>query len=167
MLDELGYKDVDGDGMRETPDGTHWDVPLAIPTGDEFAHIAETLEAEWSDVGIPVQINTMEVQALKDLTQTGKHDLFLLYYGYADPSILTYFFDPDRKGGSNRAWFSTDELTALLTKADTDLNQDTRYQTITEMSQYVIDQSPWIFLEDPPRSSASARSFRTIKSSLT
>ena len=118
-------------------------------TADDFSP-AETLQAEWSDVGIPVQINTMEVQALKDLTQTGKHDLFLLYYGYADPSILTYFFDPDRKGGSNRAWFSTDELTALLTKADSDLNQETRYQTITEMSQYVIDQSPWIFLVDPP-----------------
>jgi len=150
MLDELGYKDVDGDGIRETPDGKPWSVPLAIPTGDEFTHIAETLQAEWKDVGIPLQINTMEVQALKDLTQTGKHDLFLLYYGYADPSILTYFFDPNRKGGSNRAWFSTDELTALLTKADTDLNQTTRYQTITQMSQYVIDQSPWIFLENPP-----------------
>ena len=150
MLDDLGYKDVDGDGLREDPSGKPWSVPLAVPTGDEFSHMAETLDAEWRAVGIPVQINTMEIQALKDLTQTGKHDLFLLYYGYADPSILTYFFDPNRKGGSNRAWFSTDELTALLTKADTDLNQDTRYKTITEMSQYVIDQSPWIFLENPP-----------------
>ena len=25
-----------------------------------------------------------------------------------------------------------------------------RYQTITQLSQYIIDQSPWIFLENPP-----------------
>ncbi len=150
MLDELGYVDANGDGMRDTPDGKPWSVPLAIVNSDEYSRIAQTLAAEWNAVGIPVEINSMERTALIDLTTTGTHDLFLLYYGYSDPSILTYFFDPARKGGSNRAWFSTDELSALLTKADTDLNQDTRYQTITQMSQYIIDQSPWIFLEDPP-----------------
>lgn len=150
MLDELGYVDVDGDGMREDPEGNPWVVPLSTASTDEWRRQAEVLEAQWRDVGIPVEIELMEFSALIDLTTTGTHDLFLLQYGYQDPSILTYFFDPDRKGGSNRAWFSTDELTALLVQADTDLNQETRYATITELSQYVIDQSPWIFLAVPP-----------------
>ncbi|MBI1276674.1 MAG: hypothetical protein GC179_00965 [Anaerolineaceae bacterium] len=150
MLDELGYKDVDGDGLRETPDGKPWDVPLAFGNSDEFTRLAEILDAEWRDVGIPTKLNPMERGDLITLTTTAKHDLFLLNYGYSDPSILTYFFHPSRKGGSNRAWFSTDDLTALLEKADTDLNQETRYKTITELSQYIIDQSPWIFLVDPP-----------------
>ncbi len=150
MLDTLGYKDVDGDGLREDPEGKPWSVPLAVGNSDEYLRLAEILDAEWRAVGIPVQIDAMDRGALIDLTTTAKHDLFLLNYGYTDPSILTYFFHPSRKGGSNRAWFSTDELTALLEKADTDLNQDTRYETITELSQYIIDQSPWIFLVDPP-----------------
>lgn len=150
ILDELGYVDADGDGLRETPEGTPWDVPLAVGNSDEFMRIAEILDAQWRAVGIPVQIEPMERTALIDLTTTATHDLFLLNYGYQDPSILTYFFDPDRKGGSNRTWFSTDDLTALLVQADTDLNQETRYQTITELSQYIIDQSPWVFLVVPP-----------------
>jgi len=150
MLDELGYKDVDGDGLRETPDGKPWEVPLAFGNSDEFTHIAEIIDAQWREVGIPTKLNPMARGDLITLTTTAKHDLFLLNYGYSDPSILTYFFHPSRKGGSNRTWFSTDELTGLLEKADTDLNQDTRYKTITELSQYVIDQSPWIFLVDPP-----------------
>ncbi len=125
-------------------------MPLAVQSTDEYTNLAQILDAQWRAVGIPVRIDTMERSALIDLTTTGKHDLFLLNYGYQDPSILTYFFDPSRKGGSNRAWFSTDDLSALLKKADTDLNQDTRYQTITELSQYIIDQSPWVFLVDPP-----------------
>jgi peptide/nickel transport system substrate-binding protein len=150
MLDELGYKDVDGDGLREDPTGAKWVVPLAVQNSDEYTNLAQIIDAQWRAVGIPVRIDTMERSALVDLTTTAKHDLFLLNYGYQDPSILTYFFDPSRKGGSNRAWFSTDDLTALLKKADTDLNPDTRYQTITQLSQYVIDQSPWIFLVTPP-----------------
>lgn len=150
ILDELGYVDADGDGLREDPEGNPWSVPLSTASTDEWRRQAEVLEAQWRDVGIPVEIELMEFSALIDLTTTGTHDLFLLQYGYQDPSILTYFFDPDRKGGSNRAWYSTDELTALLVKADTDLNQETRYQTITELSQYVIDHSPWVFLTVPP-----------------
>lgn len=150
MFDALGYVDVNGDGVREDPEGNEWVVPLAVTAEEEFMRAAEVIDAQWRDIGIPVQINPMEGGALRELTQTGTHDLFLLYYGYQDPSILTYFFDPDRKGGSNRAWFSTDELTALLIEADTDLNQETRYETITALSQYIIDQSPWVFLVTPP-----------------
>jgi len=150
MLDSLGYVDVDGDGLREDPEGNAWVVPLAVQSTDDFMHEAEVLDARWRAVGIPVQIEIMERTALIELTTTATHDLFLLNYGYQDPSILTYFFDPARKGGSNRTWFSTDELSALLVQADTDLNQETRYATITELSQYVIDQSPWVFLVVPP-----------------
>ncbi|MCX9077887.1 MAG: ABC transporter substrate-binding protein, partial [Candidatus Methanoperedens sp.] len=150
MLDELGYVDVDGDGMREDSEGNPWTVRLSTVNSDDYRRQAEVIDAQWRELGIPVEIELMEFTALVELTTTGTHDLFLFQYGYQDPSILTYFFDPDRKGGSNRAWFSTDELTALLIKADTDLNQETRYQTITELQQYIIDASPWIFLVDPP-----------------
>ena len=85
-----------------------------------------------------------------DLTTTGEHDLFLLLYGYSDPSILTYFFDPGRKGGSNRAWFSTDELTDLLTAADTQLDPELRYEAVTAVSEYIIEASPWVYLAVPP-----------------
>ncbi len=150
LLDELGYVDVTGDGIRETPEGTEWVIPMAVQSeGDEWKRMAEVIESQLRDVGIPLTIELMERQALINLTTTGEHDLFLLQYGQTDPSILTYFFDPERRGGSNRTWFVNDELTALLKAADSDLNQETRYETITQISQMVIDQSPWVFLCTP------------------
>ena len=150
MLDALGYVDVDGDGLREDPDGNAWSVPLATASPDEWRRQAEVLEAQWRAVGIPLEIQLLEFSALVDLTTTGTHDLFLLLYGYSDPSILTYFFDPERKGGSNRAWFSTDELTDLLTAADTQLDPDLRYDAVTAVSEYIIEASPWVYLAVPP-----------------
>jgi peptide/nickel transport system substrate-binding protein len=149
MLEELGYVDVDGDGIREQPDGSPWLVPFATVSGDEWKRQAEVIEAQFRDVGIQIEITSMEMTSIRELTTTGTHDLFLLLYGYTEPSILTFFFDPARKGGSNRAWFSTDALTELLVKADSDLNRETRYQTITELSQIIIDEAPWIFLVVP------------------
>ena len=123
---------------------------MSTASSDEWYRQAEVLEAQWRDVGIPIEIQLLEFTALIDLTTTGTHDLFLLLYGYSDPSILTYFFDPDRKGGSNRAWFSTDELTQLLIDADTQLDPDLRYEAVTAISQYIIAESPWVFLAVPP-----------------
>ena len=150
MLDELGYVDVNGDGLREDPEGNAWSVPLATASPDEWIRQAEVLEAQWRAVGIPLVIDVLEFAALVDLTTTGTHDLFLLLYGYQDPSILTYFFDPARKGGSNRAWFSTDELSELLVAADSQLDPDLRYEAVTAASTYIIEASPWIYLAVPP-----------------
>lgn len=150
ILDEIGYVDVDGDGIRENPAGEPFTVPVATGSEDEWRRIAEIIEGQWRDVGIQADINLMDFTAMIDSTTTGEHDLFISLYGYSDPLILTYFFDPARKGGSNRAWFSTDELTNLLLAADSDLNQETRYQTITETSRYIMNAAPWIFLVTPP-----------------
>jgi peptide/nickel transport system substrate-binding protein len=144
MLDALGYKDVDGDGFREDPDGNPWPVRLSTASADEWKRLAEVVEAQFRDVGLKVEI--LEWSAVIDLTTTGTHDLFLLLYGYTEPSILTYFFDPARIGGSNRAWYDNKELADLLVEADSDLNRETRYETITQISQLVIDEAPWIFL---------------------
>ena len=149
MLDKLGYLDKDGDGIREQPDGSKWVVPLAVVAGDEWKRQAEVIASQFRDAGIQVEISSMELPALRQLTTTGKHDLFLLLYGSQEPSVLTFFFDSSRKGGSNRAWFSTPELDALLKKADSDLNPETRYKTITDISKVIIDEAPWIFLVVP------------------
>jgi peptide/nickel transport system substrate-binding protein len=148
-LDKLGYVDKDGDGFREQPDGSKWVVPFATVTGDEWKRQAEVIESQFRDAGIKLEIKSMELPALRQLTTTGKHDLFLLLYGSTEPSILRFFFDSARKGGSNRAWFSTPALDALLAKADGDLNPETRYKTITEISKVVMDEAPWIFLVVP------------------
>lgn len=149
MLDGLGYVDVDGDGIREQPDGSPWLVPFATVSGDEWKRQAEVIEAQFRDVGIQIEISTMEMTSIRELTTTGTHDLFLLLYGETEPYILTYFFDPARIGGSNRAWVDNPALTELLYSADADLNRETRYQTLTEASRLIMEEAPWIFLVVP------------------
>ena len=57
LLDEAGFKDVDGDGIREDADGEEFVLNFASMEGGEVAEpIANWYIQNWEDVGIKVQL---------------------------------------------------------------------------------------------------------------
>lgn len=57
LLDEAGYVDVDGDGMREAPDGNEWVLNLHYPLGNQIRERSAPIIAEFlGEVGISVEI---------------------------------------------------------------------------------------------------------------
>ncbi len=58
MLDSLGFKDVDGDGLREMPDGDKFQ-PKLLTRSDlpDSVRAAEMLKKYFSDVGIAIEID--------------------------------------------------------------------------------------------------------------
>lgn len=58
LLDEAGYKDVDGDGFRETPDGKPLKINYLSMSGSDVAEpIANYYIQNWKDVGLNVALN--------------------------------------------------------------------------------------------------------------
>lgn len=58
LLDEAGYKDIDGDGFRETPDGKPLKINfLFMSGGDVAAPMANYYLQNWKDVGLNVVLN--------------------------------------------------------------------------------------------------------------
>ncbi|WP_047980563.1 oligopeptide ABC transporter substrate-binding protein [Ornithinibacillus contaminans] len=57
ILDEAGYKDVDGDGMRENPEGEELVINFASMSGGDTAEpIANYYIQAWGNVGLNVQL---------------------------------------------------------------------------------------------------------------
>lgn len=57
LLDEAGYKDVDGDGLREDPNGKKFTINfLAMSGGDIAEPLAKFYMQCWKDVGLDVQL---------------------------------------------------------------------------------------------------------------
>ena len=52
ILDELGLKDTDGDGIRNRHDGKNISLYVGIGADQESGQIAEILGQEWMDIGI-------------------------------------------------------------------------------------------------------------------
>ncbi|HYR00289.1 MAG TPA: ABC transporter substrate-binding protein [Casimicrobiaceae bacterium] len=86
LLDRFGFKDVDGDGYRETPDGR----PLTVVRGtlpESWYREADTLWRKNMDaIGIRMQVNQQTFAELLNLSRAGKLPMFNLGYRSLEPS---------------------------------------------------------------------------------
>jgi len=86
-LDDAGYKDANGDGIRDMPDGTH---PLTFrlnwPSSDDDAsRIADLLSEMWKQIGIKLEMQAVESDALTaKCCPTLDYDI-LIWSWVADP----------------------------------------------------------------------------------
>jgi peptide/nickel transport system substrate-binding protein len=101
MLDDAGYVDTDGDGVREMPDGGQ---PLdmryvQLSTSDIAPAIAEFVTQWLSDIGIATEVSVMDDDQLYEASIAGEYDLFV--WGW------TPFIDPDPQ----LSYFTCDQLT--------------------------------------------------------
>ena len=86
LLDRFGFKDVDGDGFRETPDGK----PLTVIRGtlpESWYREADTLWRKNMDaIGIRMQVNQQTFAELLNLSRAGKLPMFNLGVRSLEPS---------------------------------------------------------------------------------
>jgi ABC-type transport system substrate-binding protein len=86
LLDRFGFKDIDGDGYRETPDGK----PLTVTRGtlpESWYREADTLWRKNMDaIGIRMQVNQQTFAELLNLSRAGQLPMFNLGYRSLDPS---------------------------------------------------------------------------------
>lgn len=86
LLDHFGFKDRDGDGYRETPDGR----PLTVVRGtlpESWYREADTLWKKNMDaIGIRMQVQQQTFAELLNLSRAGKLPMFNLGYRSLEPS---------------------------------------------------------------------------------
>lgn len=159
ILDEAGYKDVDGDGFREDPKGEKFTVNFDAMSSTSTAEPrAQYILQNWKDVGIDARLNG---GALKDF------NLFYDSLDADDPSIDTFngawglATDPDPSGiwlstdqWNMWRWYSekSDELIKAGVKFPEDSSKDViehRKEIYYEWQKLVNDELPMIFMFQP------------------
>ena len=149
LLDEAGYKDANGDGIRDMPDGSR---PLTFrlnwPTSSIVApRLAELLGEMWKEIGI-----SLEPQAVEDDTLTSKCcpalDYDIMLWGWvADPDPDTLLIIPTTDQivtGYNETGYSNLHYDELYVKQGTELDHAKRVQMAWEMQQIVHDDVVYI-----------------------
>ncbi|MEA2902216.1 MAG: peptide/nickel transport system substrate-binding protein [Actinomycetota bacterium] len=89
LLDQIGLKDADDDGVRDLPDGRPF-VP-ELQTSAQFSpKTAELISEYLRQVGLSVTIRTLEAAAADDSAFAGTYEMTLLGYGAlgGDPDLL-------------------------------------------------------------------------------
>ncbi|MDI7742656.1 ABC transporter substrate-binding protein [Lysinibacillus fusiformis] len=138
LLAEAGY---DGSEIEL------WAMPVPRPYMPEGQKVAEAIQKNLSDVGIPSKIVTFEWATYLEKAKNGEADAFLLGWtgdnGDADNFIYT-LLDKDTIGSNNYAYYSNDEVHELLIAAQSEIDEDKRIDLYKQAQEIIHDDAPWV-----------------------
>ncbi|MEW6153853.1 MAG: ABC transporter substrate-binding protein [Actinomycetota bacterium] len=154
LLDEIGLRDTNGDGIRENPDGSRFVQELQA--SNRFDPKSSELIKEYlREVGIDVDIQVLDRSAADTNAGQGNYTLALVGYGgiagdadslrnrYAAPRNSTSF---SRAIGYNNPTFAD-----LAAKQLVALNEAERRNILVEMQRIVAEDLPILPLYVPQR----------------
>ncbi len=144
ILDEAGYADADGDGVREMPGGGNpLNFTFAVRTDSQVAHpIADFAKGWLEDVGIALTYELMNESKLTEIIGKGEYDLFhWSWTPFVDPDFMLSVFqcnqvatDPDDPTNYyNDANWCDEEYDRLYNGQKVELDPERRREIVHEM----------------------------------
>ncbi len=136
LLDEGGYLDTDGDGIREMPDGTN---PIVLRhgvlTSDETAQPFADLFTGWMEaIGIGVTLEPQDSDQLFQSIIDGTYDTFLWdWVPFVDPDPMLSYFTEAELGNYNDANWSDPRYEELYVEQKQEIDPERRIEIVHEM----------------------------------
>ncbi|HLE90912.1 MAG TPA: ABC transporter substrate-binding protein [Anaerolineales bacterium] len=139
LLEESGWVDSDGDGIREKngekltidwPDNPSWSEAFN-----------ELLAGYLTNAGFDVQYRSMDDGAQYEELLAGNYTLVYMYWTRPDPSPLRYLFHSENIGGGAWTNFTSDELDAALADGDTQTDEETRKQDYITAQNIIMENA--------------------------
>ena len=146
ILEEAGWVDSDGDGIREK-DGVKLTVRwLTYPSRQELPLLAESAQASLKEIGIDVDINCTanRREFLADMTSWDIYASALVTAPSGDPQ---YFFTTSCVPGMsyNFGAYDNPEVTALIEELSKEFDTTKRGEMAVKLQQMILDDNAYIF----------------------
>lgn len=145
LLDLYGYKDIDGDGYRETPDGK----PLVLRLNSTPTTRDQLFDELWTRsmdaIGIKVDIRKANWPDLLKESDAGKLMSWFLAGSASIPDADTWlqtYYGPNAGYKGNRSRFSLKAFDELYEKAETLPDSPERTRLYQEMARIVVAYAP-------------------------
>lgn len=148
LLDEAGWKDHDGDGIRDK-DGVPFRFKYMITSsGGIGLQIAKLFKDEAAKVGIDVIIDEYEWSVFEERIHNRNFDaVSLAWGGTVEEDPYQIWHSSQIQGhGSNYISFSDPEADALIEKARTTMDADKRNQLYHKLHAILHKEQPYTFL---------------------
>ncbi len=155
ILDDAGYVDTDGDGIREMPDGSR---PLEFRYAERSessiaAPIREFITGWLRDVGISTVVSVMDDTQLYDVQIAGNYDMFVWgWTPYVDPDPMLSYFTCDQvttdveSAGSNDANWCSEEYDAMYQQQKVELDSGKRHDIVHDMLKLFNTEATYLVL---------------------
>jgi peptide/nickel transport system substrate-binding protein len=151
MLDSIGLKDTNGDGMRDKPDGSSFSIPLLTSSTDSTT--AQLVSENLRDVGLKVDINAVD-QPTSDAADTkGDYSMAIVHFGglSGDPNgLVTRFASTSKSQSFTRVQgYKNPTFDQVANDQATTLDPAKRRQLTDQMQAILADDLPQLSLYVP------------------
>jgi ABC-type transport system substrate-binding protein len=151
LLDRFGYKDRDGDGFRELPDGTPLTLVMASTTDNAARARDELWKRNMDALGVRITFLKNKWPELNRMSEAGQ----LMMWGYGWTSnvpegidFYSYFYSRNI-GTSNDARMRLPAFDALYEKSRKVPDSPPRTALFDEMNDLIYSYAPWIMTYYP------------------
>lgn len=161
LLDQIGLRDVTGDGMRDLPNGSPFVAEL-LTTPRWNPKTADLTKEHLREVGIDVRITSADYPAFNEATSDAKYDMALIAYGGmgGDPDFLRTRLSSQVKPRvfSRVHGYVNPRFDELAGRQLTIVDTDERKRVVQEMQRIVAEDVPTIPLYLADRTQIFVRS---------
>lgn len=150
LLDEAGYKDVDGDGLREDPKGEKFHINfLSMSGGDTAEPLAKFYIQSWKNVGLDVSLNDgrlAEFNSFYDMVQNDDPKVEVFQAAWSTGTDVDPYGLYGKDVPFNFSRFISDKNDQLLADGHSEkaFDHDYRKKVYDEWQKYMNDEMPII-----------------------
>ena len=151
LLDKYGYRDRDGDGYRELPDGKPLTLVLASPPDAASRESDELWKRNLDALGIRVSFLKKKWPELNKMSEAGQLMMWGLGWTSGIPDGMdeySYFYSRNI-GTSNDARMRLPAFDALYEKARRLPDSPERTALFDQMNNLIFNYAPWILTDYP------------------
>ena len=166
LLEEAGWVDSDGDGIREN-DGQPLKLEAYLMSWGYVPEVAQLLQAQLKAVGIEMESQVVAYPAALEAAREGKHHLIPFSLSSSDPDILrTFFHSSNAEGGFNWSKVRDPRLDELLENGANTLELSKRKELYSEAQQFIMAQALILPIRDYVNPNATSAKVKRLRYDL-
>jgi ABC-type transport system substrate-binding protein len=143
LLDKFGYRDRDGDGYRELPDGKPLVVHMASQTSPIYRRYDELWQRSLKAVGVKVDFQVQNFPELFKAAHAGQLQFWTLAWTDDTADDFMKLFHGPNAGAGNLARFRNSQFDALYVRSRRVPEGPEREQLYAKMTAILAAYSPW------------------------
>jgi peptide/nickel transport system substrate-binding protein len=152
MLDEAGYVDTDGDGIREDPESGR-PFELYMPASDETTGAVEAgqlIVGYLREIGMEVELAPSSDGKMDDYWGSGDFDMYIWYWsGDPDPNYQLWVFTSGQCGSWSDGCYQNPDYDALYEEQTSIFDREERREVVFEAQEFIYRDLPGVVLAYP------------------